>query len=268
LDYFGARYLSYAQARFTSADPENGSAYLTDPQSWNAYVYTRNNPLLYIDPDGKRFELSYTAWREGNFTIVVDSISDYGFGIYLRRYAVPSQSSPGSGNIIVNGEVIGTYTRVSFDDFTALQQEFYDQMTAQREATNQLIAVAAGASAAVGAGAGAITWAGGTTVVINGITYTYSQVASLGPAAWARLLALCKLGYQGLQSLYDYLLINYIRFQNYIEELPPLERYIRLDSPHHGWGPHFHLGPFKIGPTFPKNETWQGWWTWFKGLFN
>jgi RHS repeat-associated protein len=37
LDYFGARYMSSAQGRFTSPDPESASASLFDPQRWNAY---------------------------------------------------------------------------------------------------------------------------------------------------------------------------------------------------------------------------------------
>jgi len=54
LDYFGARYYSPPIARFTTVDPvytwrEN----LTDPQRWNRYAYARNNPLKYVDPDGK-----------------------------------------------------------------------------------------------------------------------------------------------------------------------------------------------------------------------
>jgi RHS repeat-associated protein len=70
LDYFGARYFSASQGRFTSpdewaggiADPFTGGqvgqpgplpyADITDPQTLNKYVYVRNNPLRYTDPDG------------------------------------------------------------------------------------------------------------------------------------------------------------------------------------------------------------------------
>lgn len=57
LDYFGARYYSSAQGRFTSVDPENFQAMkdLSEPQSWNAYAYVNNNPLGRVDPDGKGF---------------------------------------------------------------------------------------------------------------------------------------------------------------------------------------------------------------------
>ena len=55
LDYFQARYFSGAGGRFTSVDPENASGDPADPQSWNGYAYARNNPLLYVDPDGRYF---------------------------------------------------------------------------------------------------------------------------------------------------------------------------------------------------------------------
>src|SRR6185437_9948386 len=53
LDYFGARYFSGAQGRFTSPDP--GPYVWSDPQTLNRYAYTRNNPLTFIDPTGKYF---------------------------------------------------------------------------------------------------------------------------------------------------------------------------------------------------------------------
>ena len=59
LDYFGARYFSGAQGRFTSADPTfMTKARIGDPQQWNLYAYTRNNPLKYVDPDGRDMQLA------------------------------------------------------------------------------------------------------------------------------------------------------------------------------------------------------------------
>ncbi|MCC6589862.1 MAG: RHS repeat-associated core domain-containing protein [Bryobacterales bacterium] len=52
LDYFGARYFSSAQGRFTSPDPLLNSGRPWLPQSWNRYAYSLNNPLRFIDPDG------------------------------------------------------------------------------------------------------------------------------------------------------------------------------------------------------------------------
>jgi RHS repeat-associated protein len=53
LDYFGARYFSGAQGRFTSPDQPFADQNPLDPQSWNLYSYTRNNPLSNIDPSGR-----------------------------------------------------------------------------------------------------------------------------------------------------------------------------------------------------------------------
>lgn len=58
LDYFGARYFSGTQGRFTSPDPVHFQAsMLEDPQRFNLYAYVRNNPLRFIDPKGEAIEL-------------------------------------------------------------------------------------------------------------------------------------------------------------------------------------------------------------------
>jgi hypothetical protein len=56
LDNFGARYFGSSMGRFMSPDPKHLSAHLSDPQSFDRYAYARNNPLLYVDPNGKDFE--------------------------------------------------------------------------------------------------------------------------------------------------------------------------------------------------------------------
>jgi RHS repeat-associated protein len=71
LDYFGARYYASMQGRFTGADPYDINIerqltsdpeeaedlfrdYIFQPQHWNRYAYSLNNPLRYVDPDGLR----------------------------------------------------------------------------------------------------------------------------------------------------------------------------------------------------------------------
>ncbi len=56
LDYFGARYMSSAQGRFTSPDTPLTDQHPQDPQSWNLYSYVRNNPLRFNDPTGHFLE--------------------------------------------------------------------------------------------------------------------------------------------------------------------------------------------------------------------
>lgn len=53
LDYFGARYYSGAQGRFTSADSPFVDQNVENPQSWNLYQYGYNNPLTNVDIDGR-----------------------------------------------------------------------------------------------------------------------------------------------------------------------------------------------------------------------
>ncbi|HYV25270.1 MAG TPA: RHS repeat-associated core domain-containing protein, partial [Pyrinomonadaceae bacterium] len=52
LDYFGARYHSNTQGRFTSPDPLVSSGRVESSQSWNRFSYVLNNPLAFTDPFG------------------------------------------------------------------------------------------------------------------------------------------------------------------------------------------------------------------------
>ncbi len=51
--FVGARYYDSDSSRFLSADPLRESGEPTNPQSWNCYAYTLNNPLKFADPDGQ-----------------------------------------------------------------------------------------------------------------------------------------------------------------------------------------------------------------------
>jgi RHS repeat-associated protein len=50
LDYAHARYYANTQGRFTGVDPVSGS--VGNPQTWNGYTYTLNNPVNLTDPTG------------------------------------------------------------------------------------------------------------------------------------------------------------------------------------------------------------------------
>ena len=87
LDYLGARYMSAVQGRFTSPDPHNPLTeyrtrqeledYQGEPQNWNRYAYTRNNPLKFIDPDGKETKLAKGGPTKanpiGHAAIIIDN---------------------------------------------------------------------------------------------------------------------------------------------------------------------------------------------------
>jgi RHS repeat-associated protein len=65
LDYFGARYMSSAQGRFTSPDPSRLSAFIDNPQTWNMYSYAYNNPLRFVDKNG--------MWPTGIHNDIIDA---------------------------------------------------------------------------------------------------------------------------------------------------------------------------------------------------
>ena len=62
-----------------SVDPENAGAKTSDPQSWNAYAYTRNNPLKYTDPDGRLYVICND---EGNCFNLLDN--DFNSNFWLN----------------------------------------------------------------------------------------------------------------------------------------------------------------------------------------
>lgn len=55
LDYMHARYYSPALGRFLSIDPVFSDRSLLVPQGWNRYSYVLNNPLIFVDPDGRQY---------------------------------------------------------------------------------------------------------------------------------------------------------------------------------------------------------------------
>jgi RHS repeat-associated protein len=59
LDYAKARYYSSAAGRYASVDPIVVTPErFFDPQQFNLYSYTRNNPLRFIDPTGEKLVIS------------------------------------------------------------------------------------------------------------------------------------------------------------------------------------------------------------------
>jgi RHS repeat-associated protein len=62
LDYFGARYYENSIGRFMSRDPKTMSKQrMLDPQQWNMYQYSRDNPISMFDPDGREVTTALTG---------------------------------------------------------------------------------------------------------------------------------------------------------------------------------------------------------------
>jgi RHS repeat-associated protein len=78
-DYMFARYYNSATGRFLSPDPKQTSGHPENPQSWNRYAYTDNNPLEFTDPDGEEKQLTiYVEQPVPNSRAVSNGPSDYG----------------------------------------------------------------------------------------------------------------------------------------------------------------------------------------------
>jgi RHS repeat-associated protein len=116
LDYFHARYYSNIQGRFTSVDPENAGAIEDDPQSWNGYAYARNAPVVYSDPDGRKYRICSTDgecydhsdddFNAGRRAGKKDGFTFTGDGKYYEKGEIRDK----------DGNVIATYEQTSLDD--------------------------------------------------------------------------------------------------------------------------------------------------------
>lgn len=75
LQYFGARYLSNTLIRFVSVDPSALSFTPENPQSWNRYTYSLNNPVTKLDPNGEAAADVYEWFAGGAARLSAESSS-------------------------------------------------------------------------------------------------------------------------------------------------------------------------------------------------
>jgi RHS repeat-associated protein len=78
-DYFGARYYQPRHGRFSQGDPVYAG--LFDPQQWNRYACARNNPLSFVDPDGRTITGPWCVMLRAKWEVCV------GGGMRLRSEA-------------------------------------------------------------------------------------------------------------------------------------------------------------------------------------
>lgn len=111
LDYMLARYYEPGVGRFISTDPvAKLGRNLLSPQRWNRYTYALNNPIKFLDPDGRDVTL-YGAARDvaksaymnsGSFRPEFDAAKNNPNVHVTMRLTGPSQSSrEGIGNLVV-----------------------------------------------------------------------------------------------------------------------------------------------------------------------
>jgi RHS repeat-associated protein len=113
LDYFGARYYRSALGRFTSADPLSGTVlHILNPQRWNMYAYAVNNPLFYVDPDGRdAIAVGFSKLASGLGHAAVISVHKDG----TAEYGDFGPATPGSPVDAGKYNVFGLKTKIDFD---------------------------------------------------------------------------------------------------------------------------------------------------------
>jgi RHS repeat-associated protein len=100
LDYFGARYYSWAQGRFTSPDAPLLDQSPEQPQSWNLYTYARNNPLANVDRDGNLVATVTGTIAGGAIGGTVEFLRG---GSFFRGAATGALAGAISGSVIDTG---------------------------------------------------------------------------------------------------------------------------------------------------------------------
>jgi len=81
--------------------------HVSDPQGLNRYAYTRNNPLVFVDPDGKDWE---TAWNDVKaFANSVYTTATFGVG-------VGGEAKVGSGKVTAEVSSTGTIKFATSDN--------------------------------------------------------------------------------------------------------------------------------------------------------
>jgi RHS repeat-associated protein len=107
-DYFGARYYRAEIGRFTTVDPAmDFKASLLNPQKWNKYAYALNNPLRYVDPDGRQ-EAHAGVWAERRN--IQDAFGPVGVAEWQGRNTQAAGVAAGVAAVIwggVNGPALG-----------------------------------------------------------------------------------------------------------------------------------------------------------------
>jgi RHS repeat-associated protein len=133
LYYYGARYYSSKESVWLSVDPPLINGYYLDGNhdggvynSFNlaAYAYCRQNPVIYIDPDGNQFKVVNGFWQVSTFEKnsygsnwgmnvlnyvgnVSAEIGNFGIGIVNTGLYYGQSALKGQSQNIVNNEVSG-----------------------------------------------------------------------------------------------------------------------------------------------------------------
>jgi RHS repeat-associated protein len=96
-DYFGARYFGSSMGRFLSPDAFWKDSHVADPQSWNEYVYARNNPLRYTDPTGENATVTQSCSFNSNGHQTCNVNVTASISVYAAQFGITQDQAGGPG---------------------------------------------------------------------------------------------------------------------------------------------------------------------------
>lgn len=112
LDYFEARFLANCLARFTRVDPLAATVkahWIAQPQRWNPYAYSGNDPLRNIDPTGLDFweDAGSFAWGAAKGVAIGAGVAVVAVAAAPVIAAVAAAGTVGAAVVAVGGVAVG-----------------------------------------------------------------------------------------------------------------------------------------------------------------
>ncbi|MCI0524340.1 MAG: hypothetical protein L0Y75_03670 [Acidobacteria bacterium] len=140
MDFAQARYYSNIQGRFTSPDAPFADQGESEPQSWNLYIFVRNNPCSNTDPSGRE-----TCYFNGNQVLACEGAKKSNFRIDYENNRIYVKDKKG------NEVAYKLDARFVVRAGTPTLQDFTFEMDRRAEGTKGLIGITVGTGIAVGA---------------------------------------------------------------------------------------------------------------------
>ena len=187
LHYFGARYYTADFPRFISPDPVSGK--LETPITWNRYLYCANDPINYIDPDGRE-AIAFAAFMAYCSRLNTGFIAGMAAGYVTnqltsgntdKQQSFNATISGGTGNLlgntipipILSSIVSGVSQTVIYYD---LQGHNVTQETWEGSRVDGVISVLSGKNKPTDVFTSDFLWTAGSSVVAG----TVGDIASMG----------------------------------------------------------------------------------------
>jgi len=127
LDYMHARYYGPAVSRFLSLDPVTEvERTLREPQRWNRYTYVINNPIRYVDADGRVVTITITrdTYTSDTITSTMSVTSDVKNAGSFEGFALENMHAGESGDKAPIPA--GTYSAFAREDHDPHRVELQD----------------------------------------------------------------------------------------------------------------------------------------------